>query len=199
MLSFYCEFIHVLKYRKKNSRALAVGLHVLQSVLHVVQVGWGYLLMLVAMSFNGWLFLSVCFGAGVGFFLFAWLKNFSVSTQDKNEHCHWTVLFFWILLAWLALLVPVPCIISCILCFPLIFKLYTYMWCVLPCCGFVLTFVYMTLKFVEVWDWPEPFSCTCSLKPISTNLPCHNVIKTLEPFSLETWLELLFFLFCFFP
>ena len=84
-------FVYVY-HRKGYSRGSSLFLHVLQSVLHVVQVGWGYLLMLVAMSFNGWLFLSVCFGAGVGFFLFARLRHHSLSAQDKNEHCHWSTL-----------------------------------------------------------------------------------------------------------
>ena len=32
---------------------------------HVIQVGWGYVLMLIAITFNVWLFLAKCFGTGV--------------------------------------------------------------------------------------------------------------------------------------
>ncbi len=64
--------------------------HILQSILHVVQVGLGYLLMLVAMTYNGWLFLAVIFGAGVGYFIFAvWRKKLSAAKtfEKQNEHC----------------------------------------------------------------------------------------------------------------
>ena len=85
--------VFVYVYRRKGySRGSSLCLHVFQSVLYVVQVGWGCLLLLVVMSFNGWLFLSVCFGAGVGFFLFARLRHHSPSAQDKKEHCHWSTL-----------------------------------------------------------------------------------------------------------
>ena len=47
--------------------------------------------MLIAMTFNGWLFLSVCFGAGVGYFFFAgfrvWIPGMD-TTGGKNEHCN---------------------------------------------------------------------------------------------------------------
>ena len=64
-------------------------MHLLQSALHVVQVGLGYLLMLVAMTFNGWLFLAVCFGAGVGYLLFAKSRHIFGNVRESNEHCHW--------------------------------------------------------------------------------------------------------------
>ena len=67
-------------------------LHVIQSALHVVQVGMGYLLMLVAMTFNGWLFLAVCFGAGLGYLIFGRCRQSfgraSISSREANEHCH---------------------------------------------------------------------------------------------------------------
>ncbi len=65
--------------------------HILQSFLHVVQVGLGYLLMLVAMSYNGYLFLAVVFGAGFGYFIFAVFRKKSSPTaktfEEDNEHC----------------------------------------------------------------------------------------------------------------
>ena len=67
-------------------------LHVLQSALHVVQVGMGYLLMLVAMTYNGWLFLAVCFGAGLGYLIFGRCRQAfgraSITSREDNEHCH---------------------------------------------------------------------------------------------------------------
>lgn len=60
--------------------------HIIQSVLHVVQVGWSYILMLVAMTYNGWLFLAVCVGAGLGYYIFG--KCRQSFSREQNEHCH---------------------------------------------------------------------------------------------------------------
>ena len=69
--------------------SVGLGMHVLQSCLHVVQVGLGFLLMLVAMTYNGWLFLAVCFGAGVGYLLFARMRGlYGTGLTDQNETCH---------------------------------------------------------------------------------------------------------------
>ncbi|XP_046845482.1 high affinity copper uptake protein 1-like isoform X2 [Xenia sp. Carnegie-2017] len=59
--------------------------HLLQSFLHMIQVAFSYFLMLIAMTFNGWLFISVCIGAGFGHFIFSWKVN---RPYDVNEHCH---------------------------------------------------------------------------------------------------------------
>ncbi|XP_052788347.1 high affinity copper uptake protein 1-like isoform X2 [Mya arenaria] len=59
--------------------------HFLQTLLHMVQVFFSYCLMLVFMTYNVWLCLSVILGAGVGYFLFGWRKAIVV---DINEHCH---------------------------------------------------------------------------------------------------------------
>lgn len=71
--------------------SLSISMHVIQSALHVVQVGYGYLLMLVVMTFNGWLFLSICFGAGVGYLLFAKSRHLMGNFREQNEHCHWNL------------------------------------------------------------------------------------------------------------
>ena len=68
--------------------SISVSVHLLQSVLHVVQVGYAYLLMLVAMTYNGWLFLSIAFGAGVGYLLFAKSRHLMGNFREQNEHCH---------------------------------------------------------------------------------------------------------------
>ncbi|XP_033096517.1 high affinity copper uptake protein 1-like isoform X2 [Anneissia japonica] len=61
------------------------GWHVLQSFLHVIQVTISYILMLLVMTFNVWIGLSVVLGAGFGYFIFAFKRK---STVDVNEHCH---------------------------------------------------------------------------------------------------------------
>ncbi|KAF3701594.1 High affinity copper uptake protein 1 Copper transporter 1 Solute carrier family 31 member 1 [Channa argus] len=48
--------------------------HFLQTMLHVVQVVVSYFLMLVFMTYNGYLCIAVAAGAGTGYFLFSWRK-----------------------------------------------------------------------------------------------------------------------------
>jgi copper transporter 1 len=48
-------------------------------------MGISYLLMLIAMTFNVYLFLAVILGTGLGHFLFGWRRS---SILDNNEHCH---------------------------------------------------------------------------------------------------------------
>ncbi|CAF3982225.1 unnamed protein product, partial [Rotaria sordida] len=69
-----------------NKRARLLSLrHFVQTILHILQMGISYLLMLIAMTFNIYLFLAIILGAGVGHFLFAWRRT---SVIDYNEHCH---------------------------------------------------------------------------------------------------------------
>jgi len=60
--------------------------HLLQTVLHFVQFGLAYLLMLIAMTFNVWLFLSILVGAALGYFLFNYKKSLYVDIT--HDHCH---------------------------------------------------------------------------------------------------------------
>ena len=62
--------------------------HIFQSCLLVVQVGVAYLLMLVAMTYNGWLFLAVCVGAGIGYFIFGKCRKSLSDFRAQSEHCH---------------------------------------------------------------------------------------------------------------
>ncbi|GIY42350.1 high affinity copper uptake protein 1 [Caerostris darwini] len=59
--------------------------HALQTGLHVVQIVVSYFLMLIFMTYNVWLGLSVVLGSGVGYFVFGWKK---ASVVDITEHCH---------------------------------------------------------------------------------------------------------------
>ncbi|KAH8383640.1 hypothetical protein KR009_009775, partial [Drosophila setifemur] len=57
-------------------------MHLVQTLLHVLQVFVSFLLMLIFMTFNVWLCLAILLGAGVGYFIFG---AFSTTIQ---EHCN---------------------------------------------------------------------------------------------------------------
>ncbi|XP_061234007.1 high affinity copper uptake protein 1 [Neopsephotus bourkii] len=59
--------------------------HLLQTMLHIVQVVVSYFLMLIFMTYNGYLCIAVAAGAGIGYFFFSWKKEVVV---DITEHCH---------------------------------------------------------------------------------------------------------------
>ncbi|CAG0904689.1 unnamed protein product [Darwinula stevensoni] len=59
--------------------------HLLQTLLHVIQITLSYFLMLIFMTYNAWLCIAVVLGAGVGYFIFGWRKSIVV---DITEHCH---------------------------------------------------------------------------------------------------------------
>ena len=86
-LSFQSE-INPLNFFNENfpssGRLLSLP-HMIQTLLHIIQMAISYLLMLIAMTYNTYLFLAVVFGAGLGHFLFAWRRS---SVLDHNEHCH---------------------------------------------------------------------------------------------------------------
>ena len=55
------------------------------SLLRTVEVGMAYILMLLAMTYNGWLFFSVTVGAGVGFLIFLPFRPSGHTAAD--DHC----------------------------------------------------------------------------------------------------------------
>lgn len=59
--------------------------HILQTILYIIQIILSYLLMLIVMTFNYWLFVAVILGSGIGYFLFGWLRERLI---NYNEHCH---------------------------------------------------------------------------------------------------------------
>ncbi|UJR15592.1 hypothetical protein I4U23_002528 [Adineta vaga] len=76
--------VRTVDNRTKRARLLSTY-HIIQTLLHILQMGISYLLMLIAMTFNVYLFLAVILGAGLGHFLFGWRRS---SVIDYNEHCH---------------------------------------------------------------------------------------------------------------
>jgi len=72
--------------RKPTIRArLFSRSHLCQTLLHMLQITVSYLLMLVFMTYNSYLCLSVVLGAGLGYFIFGFQR---VTSIDVNEHCH---------------------------------------------------------------------------------------------------------------
>uniref|UniRef100_A0A8D0LAU4 Copper transport protein n=1 Tax=Sphenodon punctatus TaxID=8508 RepID=A0A8D0LAU4_SPHPU len=59
--------------------------HLMQTVLHIIQVVISYFLMLIFMTYNAYLCIAVAAGAGTGYFFFSWKKAVVV---DITEHCH---------------------------------------------------------------------------------------------------------------
>lgn len=68
-----------------NRDALLNRVHIVQSLLHLVQVIVSYVLMLIVMTYNYWLCLSVVLGAMFGYYAFGWVRN---SAVDPTEHCN---------------------------------------------------------------------------------------------------------------
>ncbi|CAG0915922.1 unnamed protein product [Notodromas monacha] len=65
-----------------HSKPLVTPLHLIQTVLHIVQFVLSYWLMLIFMTYNVWLCLALTCGAGVGYFVFG-----SRLTVDVTDHC----------------------------------------------------------------------------------------------------------------
>ncbi|XP_017065652.1 high affinity copper uptake protein 1 [Drosophila eugracilis] len=63
-------------------KAWCSRMHLLQTLLHVLQVFISFLLMLVFMTFNVWLCVAVLLGAGFGYYIFCAFKT------DVQEHCN---------------------------------------------------------------------------------------------------------------
>ena len=82
---FYSRFSHRHSLKHKT---ISMTMHIVQSFLHMLQVGVAYILMLIAMLFNVWLFLAVVVGSGIGYFIFAKVKHLSSPFRESNDHCH---------------------------------------------------------------------------------------------------------------
>jgi len=60
--------------------------HLIQTLLQFIQVWLSYCLMLIFMTYNTWLCLSISLGAASGYFLFGWKKTVVVNVGA--DHCH---------------------------------------------------------------------------------------------------------------
>lgn len=60
-------------------------MHIIQTIMHLLQISISYMLMLIAMTYNWYLFAAVVLGSAFGHFLFAWQRT---TLFDCSEHCH---------------------------------------------------------------------------------------------------------------
>uniref|UniRef100_A0AAQ5ZWM5 Copper transport protein n=1 Tax=Amphiprion ocellaris TaxID=80972 RepID=A0AAQ5ZWM5_AMPOC len=60
-------------------------LHVIQTLLHIVQVTLGYMLMLCVMSYNTWIFLGVIIGSVLGYFISFPLLGQTLPEEDVPD------------------------------------------------------------------------------------------------------------------
>lgn len=70
---------------KRLAEYLKDKFHIIQTLLHLIQVSVSYLLMLIVMTYNVWLCLAVVLGAACGYYLFGWIRS---RNSDVTEHCH---------------------------------------------------------------------------------------------------------------
>lgn len=74
-----CEIKHVNEEKSRNKTNMEYifnKTHIIQSLLHPIQIAIGYWLMLVFMQFNFWLILSILLGATFGYLLCAFMREF---------------------------------------------------------------------------------------------------------------------------
>ncbi|XP_037072725.1 high affinity copper uptake protein 1-like [Pollicipes pollicipes] len=78
----------ILAVENWSPRGLYSGGHWLQAVLHMVQITVSYFLMLAVMTYNVWVLLAVCLGAGLGYATFSMLVPAKSLLGATSEHCH---------------------------------------------------------------------------------------------------------------
>ncbi|XP_032683727.1 high affinity copper uptake protein 1-like [Odontomachus brunneus] len=87
-LKSYRDYLYVrtacIKRKQKKSRhsLLFSGIHLFQTLLHVIQVVLGYFLMFIFMTYNYWLCIAIGVGTALGYWLFAWEKS-----NNENTEC----------------------------------------------------------------------------------------------------------------
>lgn len=56
--------------------------HIIQSLMYLIQLTVSYLLMLIAMTFNLYLFIAIIGGAFCGYFTFGWVRQRTIDDSD---------------------------------------------------------------------------------------------------------------------
>ncbi|WVR04481.1 hypothetical protein IAU60_001484 [Kwoniella sp. DSM 27419] len=74
--------VNMKHYRPRRATPIQ---QLIRSILHVAQFGVAYLLMLLAMYFNGYIIISILIGAGIGKFFCDWLVlGVPVTTAEED-------------------------------------------------------------------------------------------------------------------
>lgn len=68
--------------------SIAIVDHVLQTMMHMLQVLISYFLMLAFMTYNVWIGLGIIIGAGFGYFVFGAFVSTGTSVSKMSEHCN---------------------------------------------------------------------------------------------------------------
>ncbi|XP_012221636.1 high affinity copper uptake protein 1-like [Linepithema humile] len=68
--------------QKSRNALLFSGIHLFQTLLHVIQLVLGYFLMFIFMTYNYWLCIAIAAGTALGYWLFAWNK-----VNNENTVC----------------------------------------------------------------------------------------------------------------
>ena len=65
-------------------------MHVVQTVLHVIQIFVGYMLMLAFMTYNTWMCVSLLIGSGIGYVIFGWITPMAYHNVEVGGggHCN---------------------------------------------------------------------------------------------------------------
>lgn len=63
--------------------------HLVQTLFHGLQAILSYFLMLIFMTYNGWLCLAIVMGLVCGYFLFGWRSPAILSSSITDDHCSW--------------------------------------------------------------------------------------------------------------
>lgn len=69
----------------KMSRIWRRDIHLMQTLLHMLQVFVGYVLMLIVMTYNTWLSAAVLAGAGAGHMAFSAIFPYNVALRRTNK------------------------------------------------------------------------------------------------------------------
>ncbi|KYQ48257.1 High affinity copper uptake protein 1 [Trachymyrmex zeteki] len=78
------SYRHVFYYSVYYYSALLFsGVHFFQTLLHVIQIVFGYFLMFIFMTYNYWLCIAIGTGTALGYWLFQWEK----SNNDNTDCC----------------------------------------------------------------------------------------------------------------
>lgn len=82
------NFCFISNFSSRNkSHPIFSKMHLAQTGLHVIQLTISYLLMLVFMTYNFYLCISVIIGAAIGYFACAWCRPAAASPSAMIDSC----------------------------------------------------------------------------------------------------------------